>query len=88
MRQLTDEKSATDWDPMWSPDGTRIAFASRRSGNADIWMINADGTHLVQLTSDPTEDYAPTWSPDGTKIAFTSKRTGAHEVWILDLNGL
>jgi TolB protein len=70
---------------MWSPDGTRIVFASRRSGNADIWMINSDGTQLTQLTTHPAYDFAPTWSPDGTKVAFTSKRTGAYEVWLLEL---
>jgi len=88
MRRLTNEHSASDWNPMWSPDATRIAFASRRSGNPDIWLINSDGTGLVQLTDNPAADYAPTWSPDGAKIAFTSKRTGSNEVWILDLNSV
>ena len=88
MRQLTDEESTSDWNPMWSPDGSRIVFASRRSGNPDIWMIDSDGRHLVQLTGHPAADYAPTWSPDGTRVAFTSSRTGSNEVWILDLGGL
>ena len=46
-----------------------IAFASNRTGNMDIWVMNADGTNPVQLTNDPIRRI-PTWSPDGRKIAF------------------
>jgi len=56
-------------DPEWSPDGTRIAF----SDSADIYVVNADGSGLVNLTADPTQpgaaDY-PSWSPDGSRIAY------------------
>jgi Dipeptidyl peptidase IV (DPP IV) N-terminal region len=56
-------------DPEWSPDGTRLAF----SDSADIYVVNADGSNLVDLTADQAEpgkaDH-PSWSPDGTKIAF------------------
>jgi len=56
-------------DPEWSPDGTRLTF----SDTADIYVVNADGSNLVDLTADPAQfgsaDH-PSWSPDGTKIAF------------------
>jgi hypothetical protein len=56
-------------DPEWSPDGTRLAF----SDSADIYVVNADGSNLIDLTADQAEpgkaDH-PSWSPDGTKIAF------------------
>jgi hypothetical protein len=57
-------------DPEWSPDGTRITF----SDFADVWVVNADGSGLLNLTSDPGQPARadnPTWSPDGTRIAYT-----------------
>jgi Tol biopolymer transport system component len=57
-------------DPAWSPDGGRIAFASRRTGSFDIYVMKADGTGERRLTSGRQHDSHPTWSPDGTRIAF------------------
>src|SRR3712207_8353144 len=54
------------------------SFDSDRSGNFDIWVANADGSNLVQLTTEPAPDGYPTWSPDGTQIAFTSFRSEEH----------
>jgi Tol biopolymer transport system component len=78
-RRLTDaeDESATDdspffqIDPAWSPDGSKIAFASGRSGSSDIYVMNADGTATSRLTSTDQNDAHPTWSADGTTIAFT-----------------
>jgi len=60
--------------PAWSPDGSRIAFASARAGNYDIYVMNADGSAQTQLTTDPAYDMSPAWSPDGTQIAFDTQR--------------
>lgn len=57
-------------EPAWSPDGSRIAFASKRSGTFDIYVMNADGTGTTRLTSTKEDDSHPTWSPDGLRIAF------------------
>jgi hypothetical protein len=57
-------------DPEWSPDGTRLTF----SDFADVYVVNADGSNLVDLTADPGQPSRadnPTWSPDSTKIAYT-----------------
>ena len=60
-------------DPDWAPDGSRIIFTCEvESGNADICRINADGTGLVRLTSEPTPEFGPAWSPNGSRIAFVS----------------
>ena len=77
LRNLTPRGSnepqvSPDVTPAWSPDGTRLAFTSYRGGSAALWVMNADGSQLRQLT--PTNgahgDYFPTWSPDGQRIAF------------------
>ena len=57
-------------EPAWSPDGSRIAFSSKRSGTFDIYVMNADGTGTTRLTSTKEDDSHPTWSPDGRRIAF------------------
>jgi TolB protein len=62
---------AADFAPAWSPDGAKIAFVSQRDGNAEIYVMNADGTNPVRLTNDPGYDADPAWSPDGSKLAFT-----------------
>lgn len=66
-----------DINPSWSPDGRRLVFESRRTGTANLWIIDADGRNLRQLT--PTargEDTHPAWSPDGRTIVFDSDRDG------------
>ncbi len=57
-------------EPAWSPDGTKIAFASGRSGSSDVYVMNADGTGTRRLTSTGQNDTHPTWSSSGQRIAF------------------
>ncbi len=86
-RNLTGNDSA-EFQPAWSPDGSRIAFVSQQSGNLDIWVMNADGTNHRNLTNHPEWDTEPAWSPDGTKIAFASKRDGGDfDIWVMDADG-
>jgi TolB protein len=56
-----------EFDPSWSPDGTQIAFRSERSGEPEIWLMNADGKGQRRLTA----GLSPAWSPDGSLIAFS-----------------
>ncbi len=65
----------------------KIAFASDRAGNFDIYVMNPDGGGLVRLTNDPAEDVQPTWSPDGTKLAFVSNRDGNKEIYVVNADG-
>src|SRR5688500_2559161 len=65
-----------------------IAFASDRSGNRDIWRVNADGTDPVNLTrTSPQKDDFPAYSPDRTKIAFASDRDGNFEIYVMNADG-
>ena len=51
--------------PAWSPDGTKLAFMSNRDGNAEIYVVNRDGSNLRRVTTHPMADVTPTWSPTG-----------------------
>lgn len=61
--------AGNDYDPAWSPDGTRIAFVSSRNGNDEIYVMNSDGSEVINLTQNERDDRFPQWSPDGTQIA-------------------
>jgi Tol biopolymer transport system component len=80
-------------DPTWSPDGTRLAFVhtpecqSCASVGTDVFVVNADGTNVTNLTNDPAGDQSPAWSPDGAKIAFHSYRDGNYEVYVMAADG-
>ena len=56
--------------PVWSPDGRRIAFLSRRDGSKEVYVVNADGSGQRRLTRDARFPATPAWSPDGRQIAF------------------
>ena len=74
---------ARDESPAWSPDGTKIAFQSRRKGKWDVYSVHVDGTNQVNLTDNPSDDSLPNWSPDGSKIAFTQDG----EIYVMESDG-
>jgi Tol biopolymer transport system component len=84
---------AGDWDPAWSPacadpaQTCRIAFTSHRSGDSEIWTMDADGRNLRNVTQNPAWDYWPAWSPDGTRIVFVSERDGDQELFVQPADG-
>ncbi|HJX37815.1 MAG TPA: FecR domain-containing protein [Anaerolineae bacterium] len=84
--QLT-HQAASDLAPVWSPDGTRVAFESWRDGNSEIYVMDGDGSNQLNLTGNPADDYAPMWSPDGQFIAFESLRDGQREVYVMRADG-
>lgn len=57
--------------PVWSPDGSRIAFTGHLDGTDDVWVVNTDGTGLVNVSDDPDVEYGPYWFPDGETLHFT-----------------
>ena len=76
--------------PSYSPDGTRLAFHSNRSGLVQIWIANADGTGARQLTSSVTPlstTGTPRWSPDSKWISFDSNTDGTYRVYVISASG-
>lgn len=65
----------------------RIAFASDRDGNFEIYVMDADGGGQIRLTESAGEDYGPTWSPDGSRLAFVSTRDGNAEIYVMNADG-
>jgi Tol biopolymer transport system component/serine/threonine protein kinase len=82
--------SLTEKNPQFSPDGSKIAFESDRSGEAqEIWVAQADGSKPVQMTSNLGRyQGGPRWSPDGRWIAFHSQSwDGQWDVYVMDASG-
>ena len=96
VRRLTD--SGNDYDPYWSPDGSKIVFTREDASHAnatttptsDIFVMDADGSHVTRLTHAAPQDtfLGAVWSPDGTKIAYNAGRTGsAGTVVVMNADG-
>jgi Tol biopolymer transport system component len=76
-----------DSGPQFSPDGSKIAFESTRSGHYEIWMCRSDGSGPVQLTNFNSVSGTPRWSPDGKHIVFDSVNAGNIDVFVVDSQG-
>jgi WD40 repeat protein len=79
-----------DWSPVWSPDGSRIAFVSSAPGASfnpgSLQVMNADGTGQMNLT--PVDNvWQPAWSPDGTRIAYSGSRSGTAHIYVANADG-
>lgn len=86
LKQLTDT-DGSEWVPQWSPDGQKIAFASDRDGDSEIYVIDANGS-LAQLTHNNGYDGRPRWSPDGSQISFETDQDGGDwDVFIMNADG-
>jgi Tol biopolymer transport system component len=89
-RRLTTD-AASDYDLCWSPDGTKIVFERYgyvyADGDLEIYIMDADGHNLVQMTDNSFHDRDANWSPDGGKIAFTTNQDGNYEIYVMNANG-
>lgn len=81
------------WNPAFSPDGSRIAFAVRpkiaahKMGEDDIWVANADGSHPVRITDMPGDEHWLDWSPVDDRIAFKAEVTGRNDIFVINADG-
>ncbi len=89
-RLLKNPMSSTflDQSPRLSPTGEKVAFASDRSGKAEIWVANTDGSGVVKLTNTRGGTGSPRWSPDGSRIVYdTQASNGRWDVIVIDVEG-
>lgn len=77
--------AAYDGWPAWSPDGKRVVFGSNRGMVTQLYVVDADGSHLTRLFDEhqTEEDTRPDWSADGSKIAFTRLREGNIDIYVM-----
>src|SRR5256885_1425424 len=73
--------------PSGRPAAGQIAFSTDRDGNPEIYVMNADGAGLRNLSNNPSLDVEATWSRDGTRIAFYSERDGNGEIYVVNADG-
>src|SRR5262249_3786259 len=95
-KQITEGADWNDSDPRWSPDGTRIAFVSNRTGKEfednrknDVWVVSAEGGALTKISDHDESDNNPRWSPDGKTIAFTGEvhNRDHPKIWLASATG-
>jgi len=82
--------SSTNYlDAVYSPDRSRLVFASDRfgGGNYDLFVADADGSNPVRLTTESGVDLQPVWTPDGRRIVFVSGRRGPRQVYVMNADG-
>jgi TolB protein len=84
LKRLTNKD---DIDPSWSPDGSMISFASSRAGARQLFVMNADGSNIQQVTDLNNMGGRNTWSPDGTKLAFYRGEFGNRNIFVINVDG-
>lgn len=79
--------SSDDIDPTWSPDGSMIAFASSRMGTRQLFIMNADGSNIRQVTDLKDMGGRSSWSPDGTRLAFYAGPSEDRNIYVINVDG-
>lgn len=81
--------ASTKWDmhPNMSPDGSKIAFTSNRSGSYEVWVADRDGLNLVKLTSfEQSLSGSPRWAPDNETIVFDARSRGQADIYMINIH--
>ncbi|MBO6514348.1 MAG: PD40 domain-containing protein [Phycisphaerales bacterium] len=88
IRKITDAYAGSDFDPIVSPDGGHLIYAStQHRPTADIYTKSIRGAVVTRLTDDPGQDVMPSISPDGSTIAFASDRNGSWDIFLMPAEG-
>ena len=86
IRRLTDSPG-NDLNPVWSPDGRRIAFTTFRDGDKEVYVMDADGSNARNISNEPLADDDPQWSPDSTRVSFISYQDGETDILLVNADG-
>ncbi|HAF88228.1 MAG TPA: hypothetical protein DCG23_00420 [Deltaproteobacteria bacterium] len=81
---------SNDDQPSLSPDGSKIAFRSDRTGNVEVYVVERDNTEeirITEITRASGEDWSPSWSPDGNQLVFASNRNGNFDIFVTNADG-
>ena len=73
--------------PVPSPDGRKIAFRKMLDINSEVFVADADGSNLKNLTDNPAFEGWPAWSPDGARIAFGANRNSSYQIFVMNADG-
>lgn len=84
IRELVRAPKIRHWSARWSPDGRQLAYLSEQSGWNELWLVNADGSGVQQLSHIHHDIADLAWSPDGTRLAIVVNREGAFDLALLD----
>ncbi|GAB5491414.1 MAG: hypothetical protein Phog2KO_16290 [Phototrophicaceae bacterium] len=80
--------SFTESEPVWSPDGTKIAYTSDEFGDNDIFIFSLDTMSATQITTSSGNDRQPAWSHDGSQLAYTSDVNGNNDIFVVNVSDL
>jgi len=86
LRKLT-TSYGIDVSPVFSPEGSQIAFVSDRGGSPQIYIMDSDGTRLRRLTFEGSYNTSPVWSPDGKWIAFVGRKNSNNQIFMIKSDG-
>jgi TolB protein len=86
QHQLTNDISENIYG-IWSPDGNKMIFSSKRDGNNEIYIMDSYGNNQKRLTYNSTPDYHHRWSPDSKNIVYVSNIDGNQDIYIMDTEG-
>ncbi|MDA1192105.1 MAG: hypothetical protein O3A46_10550, partial [Candidatus Poribacteria bacterium] len=88
LRDISLDRDTWYYNPAWSPDGEWIAFESNGvGGTLDIFVMDADGNNLRNVTNPPGLDLDPAWSRDGKRIAYSGSGERFQDVYVIDVDG-
>ncbi len=88
IRKITDAYAGSDFDPIVTPDGRNLIYAStQHRPTADIYTKSIRGAVVTRLTDDPAQDVMPSISPDGSTIAFATDRNGSWDIFLMPVEG-
>jgi TolB protein len=86
LHRVTDHGGA-ELSAAFSPDGSRVAFISTADGNAELYVMDADGSNARRVTATPGTEGAPAWTPDGNQLVYEVRSRNDIDLWVVSADG-